>query len=194
MSGLLALIADAVLLRRAVTAQVADLSAVVAFLPLGAVTGKMAVSTARVAGLSLTTTAAESTAIGLLSAEAGLATSLAAVAGNVANLSALVALGAGSAVRGVSALGRSLVALTGEMAGLAAPVAGLLLGGRLALTAQVTVLSAVVADGVSALRALAGLVSRLATVVASTSSAAIGLLSAAESSTFHCVRECWECC
>lgn len=169
-AGLLALVADAVLLAGAVTAQVTDLAAVVALLALSAVARHVAIATAREASLRTTTGSTEST---LLSTVAGSS----AVAGNVTDLAALVALSAAGgattgAVRGSAvALLRSRLAcaVARDVTGFAAPVARLLLCWLGAVTAQMPILAAVVADGVAALGALARLMANLVAVVAGTS-------------------------
>jgi hypothetical protein len=74
---LLALVADTVLGFGAVTAQVADVTTIVALLALSAVTGKVAETSAGVAGLTRRSVA-----------RAAVATSLSTVASNVTNLSA----------------------------------------------------------------------------------------------------------
>jgi hypothetical protein len=178
-AGLLALVADTVLLTGAVTRQVADLAAVVALLSLGAVTGEMAVTTARVASL-LTSTGSVSS---LRTAEA--ATVGGALAGDVANLAALVALSSRSALES-TLLGSSagVGALAREMTGEATSVASLLLHGTSALAAHVSILSTVVANRGSTLGAFTSLVATLAAVVASaSSSAAVGR---SRSVSVHC--------
>jgi len=172
---LLALVADTVLLAGAVTAQVTDLAAVVALLALGAVARHVAVASAREA--SLGSTAGSSTVATLASAVAGSS----AVPGNVANLAALVALStAGSTAASstvASTVARSTTsgarAVTRDVASLTAPVARLLLRWRSAVTAQMTILAAVVADRVSTLWALPRLMSNLVAVVASTASGSL---------------------
>lgn len=149
-AGLLALVADTVLLARAVAGQVADLAAVVALLALGAVAREMTVATARVAGLS--------TAAGTeRSAGTSISTVRLALAGDVANLSALVALSGARAITETDLRGAGVVAIAGDMAGLATLVAGLLLGGLGAFTAHVSVQSTVVAGRSSTLGAFTGL-------------------------------------
>jgi len=170
-AGLLALVADAVLLAGAVTAQVANLAAVVALLALGAVARHVAIAAAREASLGTTTGSTEST---LLSTVAGSS----AVAGNVTDLAALVALSAAGgtttgAVRGSAVVlllrGRLACAVARDVTSLAAPVARLLLCRLGAVTAQMSILATVVADGVAALGALARLMANLIAVVAGTS-------------------------
>lgn len=166
MSGLLALVANTVLFAWAVTAEVANLTAVVALLALSAVSGHVPVTTARVASLP---TGAEATLVSTLES------TLVAVAGNVSDLAALVALGSTATL--VSTLCSLLGALARKMSGLVALVAGLLLWCSCALTAQMTVQSAVVANWISALWALTGLVSSLTAVVATTSASIASLVS-----------------
>jgi hypothetical protein len=101
---------------------------VVALLSLGAVTGHVAESTARVAGLGALAVAT--------TVAAAVTTALGAVTSNVSDLTALVAL---LATRGttVTAGGTALAALgalTGKVTGHAAAVAGTLLGGLGAVT------------------------------------------------------------
>ncbi|RPA77830.1 hypothetical protein BJ508DRAFT_163710 [Ascobolus immersus RN42] len=106
----------------------ADLSAVVALLSLGAVPGHVAVTSAGVAGLSTLT---ETT---LLETTLLLESTLVAVTGNVSDLATLVALGSAATLLEPT-LGSWLLALTGEMAWLVALVASLLLWSSCALTA-----------------------------------------------------------
>lgn len=89
MTRLLAFVADAILLTRAVTRKMADLPAVVAFLALGAVTRHVAETTARVACLAAATTAAT---ISPSTAESAVLRW--AAAGDVSDFAALVAFSA----------------------------------------------------------------------------------------------------
>jgi hypothetical protein len=102
---------------------------VVALLSLGAVTGHVAESTARVAGLG-------ALAVATTVAAATVTTALGAVTSNVSDLAALVALlatrGTTEATGGTALA--ALGALTGKVAGHAAAVAGTLLGGLGAVT------------------------------------------------------------
>lgn len=99
--------------------RIARTRTVVALLTLGAVTGHVAETAARVAGLG-------AAAVGGVATAAVVTTTLGAVAGNVADLTALVALlaAAGSTTVAVATLG----ALARQVTGLAAAVAGALLG------------------------------------------------------------------
>jgi hypothetical protein len=106
---------------------------VVALLSLGAVTGHVAETTARVAGLLAATgaTGASETAV-VTTVTTTVVTTLRAVTRNVADLSALVALlVTTTAVVAVAALG----AFAGKVTSLSATVARLLLGRLLAFTA-----------------------------------------------------------
>jgi len=163
-----------------------DLAAVVALLALSAVTAHVAETSAGVAsGLALSATVAAlllSAITALLSTvSTAIATSLAtlsAVAGNVAPLSTLVALlSAGSLAHG-TARGALLGAFTADVAGRAAAVACLLGLGACALAAQMSLLTTVVASGVSLGGALSGTVGGVTAVVASTATGrgTLGLL------------------
>ncbi|KAK8169606.1 hypothetical protein IWX90DRAFT_183663 [Phyllosticta citrichinensis] len=120
---------------------------VVALLALGAVARHVAVAAARVAGLTTgstkgTTTAVAATVSATVSAGTGaVAAALRAVAGNVSDLAALVAL-----LAAANAGSTALRTLAGKMSNLAATVARLLGLGLAALSAQVTLLTAVVAS------------------------------------------------
>lgn len=173
MSSLLALVADLLAPGRfltAVTRVVARLAAVVALHAVDALSGHVTITTARVASLSSTTStntipAAKRTAVRTAS--------LGAVAGNVADFAALVALsGLGTA----SASGTAKRAFARNVTRLATLVARLVfLHGLRAVSAHVTLDSAVVALSRAFGRAVAGLMTRVATGVAgSTSSAGIG--------------------
>jgi len=165
---LLALVADTVLLRRALAGEMADLAAVVALLSLSAVAGKMSVSAARVAGLGALL--AVSTGTGTVSTRG---TTSRALTGDVSDLAALVALSTttGGTETALAAHLGSLSAVAGKMTRLSAAVARLLLLGAGALAGHVTILATVVADGGTALRAFPSLMTGLAAVVASTSTA-----------------------
>lgn len=106
---------------------------VVALLSLGAVTGHVAETTARVAGL-LTTTGATETATVVTAETASVVTTLGAVTGNVTDLSALVALLA-TTTTAAEVVVATLGAFTRKVTGLSAAVASLLLGSLLAFTA-----------------------------------------------------------
>lgn len=165
-------------LRWAVTAQVANLTTVVALLALGAVARHVAETAAGVASLLATTllttvSATESTTVAALLAVATLltteTTSLLAVAGDVADLSALVALLSTSTAErttGWAASSSTLGALARQVTSLTALVAGLLLLRVLAFARQVALFTAVVAGWVSLGWAVTGLVRRVAAVVA----------------------------
>lgn len=156
---LLALVADLLATSRllgAVAGVVTGLATVVALHAVDTLTRHVAVTTARVAGLS--GTAAEATAATVGVAEGGLS----AVAGNVAELTTLVAL---SGLSAATAHG----AVTGDVAGLAALVAGLVvLHGLGAVTAHVALATAVVALSRSLSRAVTGLVAGRTARVAGT--------------------------
>lgn len=163
---LLALVASALArsLRRAVTAQVSNLSTVIAFLALGAVSGHVSIATARVTSLSaLTTTEASATAAvsTTLIVATTVATGLRAVAGNVSDLGALVALLRSTARREStttsSALRCGVAAVTGDVTWLAALVASLVLGTLWAFAAHVSLATAVVALGRATAWAVTGL-------------------------------------
>ena len=171
MARLLAAVAHTLVggLGRAVTRQMANLAAVVALLSLRAVTAHVAEAAARVAGsLPTTTVATLAAAVATAVATAAVAAAaLSAVPSNVASLTALVAFLATAgttADRGTSILG----ALTADVTNTTATVARLLGLRRRALAAQVTLLTAVVAGGVSLAGAFSGTVRRIATVVAAT--------------------------
>ncbi|KAF1979220.1 hypothetical protein BU23DRAFT_549239 [Bimuria novae-zelandiae CBS 107.79] len=160
---LLAAVADALGggLGGAVSRQVADLTAVVALLALGAVTAHVAEAAARVTGglprtaVATATTSTTTVASTLVTAAAIAAgSSRGTVPSNVTPLAALVTLltAAGTTHGGAAVLG----ALAADVTGLAAAVAALLGLGSSALTAQVALIAAVVAGGV----ALAGAVGR----------------------------------
>lgn len=181
MTGLLALVANTILLGGTVTAQVADLTTVVALLALGAVTRHVSVTTTGVAGLSAaalssvgrSATVAALATIGSTATTTTTTTTVGAVASNVSDLTAFVALSSsGGAAEGTTTtttlLGTRIVTLAGQMANFTAFIARLLLRSLLAFTAQMAILTAVVANGVAALRALASLMTALATIVAST--------------------------
>lgn len=90
-AGLLALVASSLGrgLRGAVAGEMADFATVVAFLTLGTVTRHVSVSTARVAGLSTTSSTAEATTVStLLATESSstISTGLGAVTSDVTNL------------------------------------------------------------------------------------------------------------
>jgi hypothetical protein len=167
-SRLLALVADLLTasgLLGAVTGGVAGLAAVVALHAVDTLARHVSEAAARVAGLaSAAEAAAGGTAAAVGAAERGLTTTetgLGAVTGNVAHLATLVALGGLAAA---SAEG----AVAGDVAGLAALVAGLVvLHGLRAVTAHVTLASAVVALSRTFGRAVASLVSGGTTRVAS---------------------------
>lgn len=178
-SWLLALIASALAggLRWAVTAQVANLSAVVALLALRAVARHVAVTSAGVAGLSTlvsaVSTSTSTTTVALVETSSGLvSTSLWAVTGDVADLRALVALLASTLrVSGwstSSSLSSWVGAVTGNVTWLTALVAGLVLWSLWALTAHMTLATAVVALSWATGWAITGLVRSIAAVVAST--------------------------
>lgn len=192
-TGLLALVADTVLLAGALAGQVTDLSAVVALLTLGAVARQVSVTTARVT--SLLTTSTEAT-LGLATAEAAGAAVSGALTGNVSDLSALVALGTSrrlvaAAHAGAAALhAAGLGAVTRKVTDLIAPVAGLLLLRTSALTAHVSVLSAVVAHGSTTLGAFTSLVSSLAAVVTSATTGSSTTIRG-RSVGIHCVGCCF---
>lgn len=146
----------------AVTGEVADLTAVVALLSVGAVAGHVSNTAARVAVLWASTVLL--VAVGLLSVvvETTLGTGLWAVAGNVSDLGALVALLVGLAEGAALWTGTLLwgvLAVAGDVAWLAALVAGLVLWSLWALTGHVSLTAAVVALGWSTGWAVAGLVS-----------------------------------
>lgn len=123
------LVADTVLLAWAVTAEMADLAAVVALLSLGAVAGHVSVATARVASLSAL--AEVSTLESTL-----LESTLVAVTSDVSDLAALVALGSvATLLETTLTLLSWLLALAREMAWLVALVASLLLRSSCAFTA-----------------------------------------------------------
>lgn len=148
-----------------------DLATVVALLTLGAITRHVAVTTARVASLSTTTLATVRGGTTTVTALATVgSTAVGAVASDMANLATLVAFGSSGRAteRATTLLGVGVVALTGQVANFTALVARLLLRSLLAFTAQMTILSAVVANGVTALGTLASLMTALTTVVAST--------------------------
>jgi hypothetical protein len=186
-TGLLALVADTVLLARAFARQVTDLAAVVALLSLGTVARQVTVAAARITGL-LTTTS-ETATLGLAT-EATSTSVGGALTSDVANLSALVALGttcAGSVTSITTSLdGVGVVAVTRKVTRLVATVAGLFLLGTGTLATHVAVLTTVVAHGSSTLGAFTSLMSRLAAVVASTtSSCSSAVVSTLE---IHCAR------
>jgi len=174
MTGLLALVANTILLRGAVTAQVTDLTTVVALLALGAVTRHVSVTTTGVAGLSATALSsvrrsATVAALAAIGSTATTTTTVGAVAGNVSDLTAFVALSSGrGAAEGATLLGIGIVTLAGQVTNFTALIARLLLRSLLAFAAQMAILTAVVANGVAALGALASLMTALATIVAST--------------------------
>ncbi|KAL4986675.1 hypothetical protein BDW68DRAFT_162834 [Aspergillus falconensis] len=152
-AGLLALVANPLTLgfRGTVARDVACLSAVVALLALGAVTGHVAETAAGVAGLLSTTIAAsEATSI---------AATLRAVPGDVTNASTLVAFLAASGAIVFTGLGTFARYVTNSTA----TVAGLLFGGYSAFTADMSLSAAVVAGRGSLLGAVASLVCGLAT-------------------------------
>ena len=156
---LLALVADLLAgtgLLGAVAGQMARDTAVVALVAIHAVTGHVANATARVAGLLAEATTA--TVAGVEATAVGRA--LGAVASNVTDLAALVALSTRLAA-GLAAAGGGAVA--GDVVGLAAAVAGLgILGALGAVTAHVTLATAVVALGGTLVGAVAGLMGGLA--------------------------------
>jgi len=92
-AGLLALVADTLLggLLRTVAGEMANFTAVVALLALGAVARHMAETAARVASLAAATTTIAVTACVATAVTACVTTALGAVAGNVAILATLVA-------------------------------------------------------------------------------------------------------
>jgi len=172
---LLALIADALSRRLlAVTAQVANLAAVIALLSLSAVTRHVAVAAARVAGLRTATTtvaAAAATVATLVSAIAGW-TTFRAVAGNVANLATLVALLAtwtakASAAASAKVGWSTLRAVARNVSILSAAVARLFLLRFRAFSADVTFSAAVVAGWRAAFWTVTGLVGMVSAVEAS---------------------------
>lgn len=186
-AGLLAAVADTLRggLLGAVTGQVTDLTAVVALLALRAVTAHVTETTARVAsGLTGTTISTALATVSATTAEVAAtvgATTLGAVAGNVTLLAALVALLTASTTAGGSAT--SLSALTADVTGTTAAVASLLGLRRSALTADVTLLAAVVAGWGTLGGALGSTVRVVATVVAATATG-----SRSRSLVFHCLR------
>lgn len=121
MAGLLALVANAVLLALAVAGKMPDLATVVALLALCTVTRHVAESTARIAGLLAVTAISAASAIG------------GAVAGDVADLSALIAFSPGTTAAATAATrvgvsGGLIGTFTAYVTGLSASVAGFLLG------------------------------------------------------------------
>jgi len=183
-TGLLALIANTLLgwFRRAVTAEMANLTTVVAFLPLSAVARHVAVSTARVASLSLTSSTVSTAVTTLLTLESPTTTtvstggtSLGAVTSDVSDLAALVAFLASST--GISTLSRrttstsssGIRAVAGDVASLATAVARLLFLRSATFAAYVSFLTTVVAGWGTAFGAVTSLVGAVAAVIAATS-------------------------
>jgi len=171
MTGLLALVADTILLARTVTRQVTNLTTVVALLTLGAIAGQVTVSTARVAGLlAATTTTTTRSAVRPRATEA--TTIGRALASNVADLTTFIAfctaLIATTTTTALRLSGGRIVTFAREMARLTAAIAGLLLLRTSAFAAHVPVLSTVVANRSSTLGAIASLMTSLAAVVAGT--------------------------
>jgi len=154
---LLALVANTVLSLRAVPAQVANVTTVVALLPLSAVSGQVSNASTRVAGLLTASTIVSTMRSGSRSDH------LSAVTRNVSDLAALIALL--SAGHGVlltlssfrERRGSAVGTFSRDMSNFIALIARLLLSGLGALTAQMSLISAVVADGASSLRTVAGL-------------------------------------
>jgi len=157
-----------------------NLAAVVALLALGTVTRHVTVSTARVASLATLVTAAVVVVVRVTTiASLGVATSFRAVSSNVANLGALVAFLAGTRVVSATATSGTfdswVGAITGDVASLTAFVASLVLRTLRALSAHVSLATAIVALGWATSRAVASLVRSIATVVATTSLSTTGI-------------------
>jgi len=155
----------------------ADLTAVVALLALGAVTAHVTETTARVAGglasasVATGTATVASTAAAVSTSSTAVAATLGAVAGNVTDLTTLVALLAAAATAthlGTAVLG----ALARDVAGATAAVARLLSLGRSAFTANVALLTTVVASWGTLGGALGSAVRRVSAVVAATATGA----------------------
>jgi len=155
-----------------VSGQMTNLATVVAFLALGTITGHVSVTTARVASLStVVATVTTTTAVSTISiATVVITTSLWAVTGNVSNFRALVALLGRAATRKTTTAGSSIsswvLAVPRDVTGLTALVASLVLGTLRALTAHVTLVTAVVALGRATGWAVTGLMGGVIAVVA----------------------------
>jgi hypothetical protein len=171
MARLFTFVTNTILLTWAITRKMTNLTTVIAFLTLGTITGQMSVATTGVASLG-----ASAGARGVATWLLLLHSASSALAGDVSYLTTLITLGTVTASRegsgGIeSALGGRIggfVALAREMTSLATSIAGFLFCGLGAVPAHMTIQTTVVANRSTTLRAFTGLVTRLATVVAST--------------------------
>jgi len=184
-SWLLALVADALRagFRRTVTAQMTNLSTVVAFLPLSAVAGHVTVATARIAGLTaLSTATTVSAAVPCVAVPAGSSsipssTTIGAVTSNVSDLATLVALLASTAriaatLTETSSWGTTstwIWAVTRNMTGLATAVTGLFLLRLGTFAAHMAFPTAIIARRGATLGTVASLMRGVAAVIATAS-------------------------
>jgi len=168
MARLLAFVTDTILLAWAITRKMTNLTTVIAFLALGAITRQMPVATTRVTSLG----AGARVATLLLHSALLLHSTSSALASDVSYLTALIAFG--TVTRGIKVTGggiksaRGFTALAREMSSLATCVALFLFWRLGAVSAHMTIQTTVVANRGTTLRAFTGLVTRFATVVAST--------------------------
>lgn len=185
MAGLMALVAS--LLTRvgflgAVAGEVAVLATVVALGAVDTVTRHVANTTARVAGflapaaITAAITTTTTTTIAAITTTAAIVAAFGAVAGDVADLTALVAFLAAGAAAIITATTTGLGAVTRDVARLSASVAGLrVLMTFRAVTAHMAFVTAVVTFSRATGRAVTGLMSSLATVVASAALIAVAV-------------------